>query len=231
MKEKNISQLEAIIGIRFTHPELLRQAMVHRSYLNENPSFELDHNERLEFLGDAVLELVVTEYLYQHYDNPEGELTNWRAALVNAKMLGDIAQTLEFNNFIYLSKGEAKDAHTKARQYILANAVEAVIGAIYLDQGYEASKQFITATILAHLPKILKEKLYIDPKTRFQEAAQEYIGITPSYHVLHEEGPDHSKTFRVGVFLGDDMVAEGTGSSKQEAQVAAAEQAIEIKGW
>ncbi len=231
MKEKNISQLETIIGVRFANPELLRQAMVHRSYLNENPSFELDHNERLEFLGDAVLELVVTEYLYQNYDNPEGELTNWRAALVNAKMLGDIAQELECNNFLYLSKGESKDAHTKARQYILANAVESIIGAIYLDQGYTAAQSFIHNTILVHLPKILKEKLYIDPKTRFQEAAQEYIGITPSYQVLHEEGPDHSKTFRVGVFLGDDMVAEGTGSSKQEAQVAAAEKAIEVKEW
>ncbi|HLD19909.1 MAG TPA: ribonuclease III [Patescibacteria group bacterium] len=231
MKEKNIPQLETVIGVHFANPELLRQAMVHRSYLNENPSFELDHNERLEFLGDAVLELVVTEYLYQNYDNPEGELTNWRAALVNAKMLGDIAQELKFNNFLYLSKGESKDANTKARQYILANAVEAIIGAIYLDQGYGAAQAFITASILAHLPKILKEKLYIDPKTRFQEAAQEYMGITPSYQVLHEEGPDHSKTFRVGVFLGDDIVAEGTGSSKQEAQVAAAEKGIEVKGW
>ncbi|HAZ16754.1 MAG: ribonuclease III [Candidatus Jacksonbacteria bacterium RIFCSPLOWO2_02_FULL_43_9] len=231
MTEKNISKLEKTIGVTFIHPALLQQAMVHRSYLNENPTFELDHNERLEFLGDAVLELVVTEYLYQQYDNPEGELTNWRAALVNAKMLGDIAQELNFNNFLYLSKGESKDNNTKARQYILANAVEAVIGAIYLDKGYDAAQSFIQSAVISHLPRILKEKLYIDPKTRFQEAAQEHIGVTPSYQVLHEEGPDHSKTFRVGVFLGDEMIAEGTGSSKQEAQVAAAEKGIEVKGW
>lgn len=231
MSDKNFRDLEKILGVTFKDKTLLKQAMVHRSYLNENPSFELDHNERLEFLGDAVLELVVTEHLYSNYDNPEGEMTNWRASLVNSKMLGAVAQALEFNQFLYLSRGEAKDGDGKARQYILANSVESIIGAIYLDKDYETVKKFIEKNILSRLPDILKEKSYIDPKTQFQEAAQEHVGITPSYKVLDEQGPDHSKHFRVGIYLEDDCVAEGEGTSKQEAQVAAAENALSEKGW
>jgi ribonuclease-3 len=227
----DLETLEQTLGVTFLNKDTLRQALVHRSYLNEHPDFPLGHNERLEFLGDAVLELVVTEYLYQHYENPEGELTNWRAALVNADMLSGICESLDVDDHLYLSRGESKDAKSKARRYILANAFEAIIGAIYIDQGWEASKDFIMRTVLVKLPEILEHRLYIDPKSRFQEAAQERLGITPSYRVLSEEGPDHAKVFQVGVYLDKEQVAVGTGMSKQEAQVAAAEAGIRIKGW
>jgi ribonuclease III len=228
---KDLKDLEQIIQLSFQNPDLLKQAMVHRSYLNENPGFVLTHNERLEFLGDAVLELVVTEYLYRHYQNPEGELTNWRAALVNAKTLSNIASELSLGDFLYLSRGEAKDASGKARQYILANALEALIGAIYLDQGIESTQRFINNFILNKLPTILENQLYLDPKSKFQEIAQEKMGITPHYLVLDEHGPDHSKIFRVGLYLADELVAEGEGSSKQEAQVAAAEAGLKARQW
>ncbi len=228
---KNLNLLEKILGCAFHNQNLLTQALVHRSYLNENPSFALAHNERLEFLGDAVLELVVTEYLYRRYPNPEGELTNWRAALVNARMLSEIALELNLNDYLYLSRGETKDANGKARQYILANALEAVIGAIYLDQGSKAASEFINKFILAKLEAILSNQLYLDPKSRFQEVAQEKTGITPHYLVLDEHGPDHAKTFKVGLYLADELIAEGAGSSKQEAQVAAAEEGLKVKSW
>jgi ribonuclease-3 len=215
----------------FQDHDIITQAFVHRSYLNEHPSFPLSHNERLEFLGDAVLELVVTEHLYAEYPNPEGELTNWRAALVNSKMLAEIAQEYDLDDYLYLSHGEAKDSQGKARQYILANTFEALVGAIYLDQGLDQSRRFIHEAVLARLPHILKNKLYLDPKSRFQESAQEVVGLTPSYRVLDETGPDHAKQFTVGVFLGDEQVASGTGTSKQEAQVAAAEEALKVKNW
>lgn len=231
MAEKDLSGLEASLGIKFKNIELLRQAMVHRSYLNEHPDFHLGHNERLEFLGDAVLELVVTEYLYQNFDNPEGELTNWRAALVNAHMLATLARELDIDDYLYLSKGEEKDKDSKARQFILANAVEALIGAIYLDQGWESSDEFIKRVLLVKLPTILELKLYHDPKSRFQEAAQEQYGITPNYHVVSETGPDHAKQFKVAVLIGDEEIAIGEGSSKQEAQIDAARNALETKGW
>ena len=204
---------------------------MHRSYLNEHPGFKLGHNERLEFLGDAVLELVVTEHLYQNYPNPEGELTNWRAALVNANMLSGIAARLGIEEHLLLSHGEAKDKDSKARQYILANAIEAVIGAVYLDQGYEVVKAFITRCVLVELENILTNKLYMDPKSAFQEAAQEFVGITPSYRVLDEQGPDHAKQFVVGAYLGSELVAKGSGTSKQEAQVHAAKEALAAKNW
>lgn len=223
--------LEQTLGVTFQNQDTLRQALVHRSYLNEHPDFPLGHNERLEFLGDAVLELVVTEYLYAHYENPEGELTNWRAALVNADMLAEICRQEGVEPYLYLSRGEAKDTDSKARRYILANAFEAIIGAIYLDAGWEASKTYITRTVLSELPRILEHRLYIDPKSRFQEAAQEKLGITPNYKVLSEEGPDHAKVFDVGIYLNKELVASGKGSSKHEAQVAAAEAAIKAKGW
>src|SRR3989344_5159088 len=165
MKEKNIPQLETVIGVHFANPELLRQAMVHRSYLNENPSFELDHNERLEFLGDAVLELVVTEYLYHNYDNPEGELTNWRASLVNSNMLSVLTNELQIEDLLYLSRGEQRDTNGKARLKILANVFESLVGAVYIERGYEAAKKFIHDRLLVKLDYILKNKLYLDPKT------------------------------------------------------------------
>ncbi len=227
----DLSELEARLGVQFKNPEHLRQALVHRSYLNEHPDFPLGHNERLEFLGDAVLELVVTEFLYRNYPNPEGELTNWRAALVNAVMLAEVTHELDVEEHLYLSRGESKDAGSKARQYILANAFEAIVGALYLDQGVEACRGFIDAKLLTRLPYILEHQLYLDPKSRFQEASQERLGITPSYKVLEESGPDHAKHFVVGIFLGDQLVAKGEGTSKQEAQVAAADNAIAVKDW
>ena len=209
---------------------MLQQAFVHRSFLNENPDFQLPHNERLEFLGDAVLELVVTKHLYATYPNPEGELTNWRAALVNAKKLAEIAEAIGLNDFLMLSRGESKDTG-RARQYILANTMEALIGAIFLDQGIEVAGEFIEKNILAHLPEILKEGAYRDAKSMFQEEAQERAGITPSYEVLKEWGPDHAKNFKIGVYLNDELVAEGEGVSKQDAQQKAAENALAAKGW
>jgi len=227
---KDISALEKKLGVEFKKKDLLTEALTHRSYINENPDFGLAHNERLEFLGDAVLELVVTEYLFRNYPNPEGELTNWRAALVRAEMLSEVANNIGINGFLLLSRGEAKDTG-RARQYILANAVEAIIGAIYLDQGLEASRQFIEKFVVCHLPEILEKGTYRDAKSVFQEEAQERAGITPTYEVLKEWGPDHAKHFRVGVFLNGDLVAEGEGVSKQEAQLEAAKMALKVKGW
>jgi ribonuclease III len=231
MAKEDFSGLEETLGVTFQNIDTLRQALVHRSYLNEHPDFPLGHNERLEFLGDAVLELVVTENLYENYPNPEGEMTNWRAALVNSEMLAKLCHELDIEGYLHLSKGEAKDANSKARKYILANAFEAIIGAIYLDAGWDGAKQFIIDRVLSELPEILEKQLYIDPKSRFQEAAQEHLGITPSYKVMSETGPDHEKEFVVGVFLGKEKVASGKGTSKHEAQVAAAEAAIALKGW
>lgn len=227
----DLKPLEQTLGVSFHDKDTLRQALVHRSYLNEHPDFRLGHNERLEFLGDAVLELVVTEYLFHHYENPEGELTNWRAALVNADMLSDICSQLFVEDYLYLSKGEARDKDSKARRYILANAFEAIIGAIYLDLGWEEAQDFIQRTVLVKLPEILRDQLHIDPKSRFQEAAQERVGVTPNYKVLSEEGPDHNKKFEIGIYLGKELVATGTGTSKHEAQVAAASAALREKGW
>lgn len=229
--QKDFSKFEEGIGYEFQDLALLTQAFVHRSYLNEHPSFATGHNERLEFLGDAVLELVVTEYLYRGYPNPEGELTNWRAALVNAKTLSGIASGIGMEPYLHLSHGESKDAGSKARMYILANAIEALIGAMYIDGGIKPCEEFVGKFILSHLPNILEHKLYMDPKSRFQESAQESAGVTPVYKVLEEKGPDHAKQFTVGAFLGDELVASGTGMSKQEAQVDAAEKALQAKGW
>lgn len=229
--EKKFSELEEAIGIHFTNKNLLVQALVHRSFLNEHRDFSLGHNERLEFLGDAVLELSVTEHLFQHYLNTEGDMTNWRAALVNAKTCATVAAELGLETYLFLSHGEAKDAGTKAREYILANALESLIGAIYLDKGFEMANQFITRWIITRLPDVLEDQSWIDPKSSFQEAAQELLGITPTYRVLKEEGPDHNKSFVVGVYLEKEKVAEGTGTSKQEAQVAAAGKGLEVKQW
>ncbi|MDP3779353.1 MAG: ribonuclease III [bacterium] len=228
---KNVSPLEEKLGVVFANKDLLLQALTHRSYLNENPDFELGHNERLEFLGDAVLELVVTEELYKQFpDKPEGDLTSFRAALVNANMLADVASNLGVNDFLLLSRGEAKDTG-RARQYIMANAFEAIIGAIYLDQQYPGSQEFIHRVLLPNLTEVLEKKLYKDPKSLFQESAQEHAGITPTYEVIREWGPDHDKHFIVGIYLNEELVAEGEGRSKQAAQEEAARKGLEAKQW
>jgi ribonuclease-3 len=228
---QKLETLQERIGYSFKDRTLLEQAVTHRSYLNEHPDWPTGHNERLEFLGDAVLELVVTEYLYEHYpQNPEGEMTNWRAALVNANILAGITNEFDLNAHMLLSRGEAKDTG-RARQYILANAIEALIGAMYLDGGYEPCKQFIGQFVLTHLPEIISKKLYRDAKSLLQEQAQDRISVTPTYHVMEEWGPDHARQFRVGVYLGKELAGEGQGESKQDAQQAAAEDALKNKAW
>lgn len=226
----NLDKLEKKLGVKFDNKELLKQAFCHRSYLNENPGFVPENNERLEFLGDAVLELAVTEYLFHNYKNPEGELTNWRAALVNAQSLGELAVELNFGDYLLLSKGEAKDTG-KARQYILADAFEAFLGALYLDQGFPVARDFIAKYLIKKLPKILRDGSHRDAKSLFQERAQEIVKITPNYRVVNEAGPDHAKNFMVGVFLGKEMVATGEGTSKQEAEESAAKAALKIRNW
>jgi ribonuclease-3 len=227
----DFSKFEKNIGIIFKNKDLLKQAFTHRSYLNEHKDSELVHNERLEFLGDAVLELIVTEHLYEKYpDSNEGELTAYRSALVNAVTMSDAASKIGMNDFLLLSKGEAKDMG-RARQIILANTIEALIGAIFLDQGYDMAKYFISKYIFNLIEKIIEDKTWLDAKSKFQEQAQENESVTPAYKTLKEEGPDHDKQFTVGVFLGKEKVAEGTGKSKQEAEQEAAKNALLEKGW
>lgn len=228
--QKEAKALAKLLGLEFKDYQVLQEALTHRSYLNENRGYKFPHNERLEFLGDAVLELVVTDHLFSNYPNPEGELTNWRAALVNGEMLAVVAQEIGIENHLLMSKGEKKDTG-KARQYILANAVEAIIGAIYLDQGYEEARKIIDKFIISKLPEVLKTKSYRDAKSYFQEKSQEVEGVTPHYEVVKEWGPDHDKRFLVAVFLEDEKVAEGEGESKQEAQRKAAEEGLKVKGW
>ncbi|MCI0532913.1 ribonuclease III [bacterium] len=228
---KDCSLFAEKIGIQFHTIDLLKQAFTHRSYLNENPHFGLPHNERLEFLGDAVLELVVTKFLFQKYpDKTEGDLTSIRAALVNTSSISAVASELGMNDYLLLSKGEARDIG-RARTYILANTFESVVGAIYLDLGFEAVEAFITRHLLPHTENIVKKRLWQDAKSFFQERAQEKANITPQYRVLRESGPDHDKFFESGVFLGDDLVAKGEGKSKQEAEQNAAHAGLGAKGW
>jgi ribonuclease-3 len=224
------AQLKEKLAIDIVNTDLFQEALTHRSFLNEHKDYAHPHNERLEFLGDAVLELVVTRHLFDHFENPEGELTSFRAALVNGDMLGKIGHDLGLQDFLLMSRGEAKDTG-RARNYLVANAVEAVIGALYLDQGYDAAKDLIERFVLTHLPEVLEQGLYTDAKSRFQEMAQEKVGVTPGYRVLREWGPDHDRHFIAGVYLGDELVAEGEGVSKQEAQRAAAKAGLEKKGW
>lgn len=226
MPKNDIGEFAQKIGIDFQNINLLRQVFVHRSYLNENIGFDLDHNERLEFLGDAVLELVITDYLFRNFDNPEGELTNLRSALVRGAMLSSIAAELRMEDYLYLSRGESK-SEGKSRQLILANAFEALVGAIYLDQGYQKAFEFIKKYLIKHLDKIISRKLYLDPKSHLQELAQEQMSVTPSYRVISEHGPDHAKSFTVGCFLDGNLIGEGSGSSKQAAESAAASSALE----
>jgi ribonuclease-3 len=222
---QELHELEDKLGVVFKNKNLLKQALIHRSWLNENPDSGLENNERLEFLGDAVLELTVTEYMYKKYPNPEGEMTNWRAALVNYQNLSEVGSSLGINDFLLLSKGESKDMG-RARQVILANTMEAIIGAMYLDQGYSVSAKFIEKNIISDLENVIKNKLYKDSKSLFQEQSQEKTGITPVYKVLNESGPDHDKLFEVGVYLGENLSGTGSGPSKQEAEQKAAEDAL-----
>ena len=225
MPSLNQKELESILGVKIKNSDIYLSAFTHRSYLNENRSFALPHNERLEFLGDAVLELAATEYLYKNYPHPEGELTNFRSALVNYKMLSDIAKRLGFEQFLLMSRGEAKDTG-RARQVILANCIEAVIGAMYLDLGYQETCNFIAREVLVELPQVIKGGSYVDPKSKLQEIIQEKRGVTPTYGVISETGPDHNKEFVVGAFIGQEEVGRGTGPSKQEAELSAAENAL-----
>ena len=221
------------IGVKFDDIGLLKTAFTHRSYLNENKGAGLEHNERLEFLGDAVLELVVTFFLFKKYPNKnEGDMTSYRAALVNTVSLVRIAESLGVNDYLLLSKGEEKDKG-RARSIIWADTVEAIIGAVYVDQGYSTAANFVSRHLLEviDIDEIVSKKLWLDAKSRFQEKAQEMTGLTPSYKTLKESGPDHDKQFTLGIFLGSVQVATGTGPSKQEAEQKAAEKALEAKGW
>lgn len=229
-REIDVEKLKQELKIDVRQTALFQEALTHRSYLNEHKGYGYPHNERLEFLGDAVLELVVTENLFHNYENPEGELTSFRAALVNGDMLAKIGSDLGLQHYLLMSRGEAKDTG-RARGYLVANAMEAVIGALYLDQGYDAAKRFILENVISHLPEVFEQGLHTDAKSRFQELAQEKMGVTPGYRVLKEWGPDHDRNFVAGVYLGEEKVAEGTGSSKQEAQREAAKQALLAKGW
>lgn len=220
------AEVEKIIGQTPKEINLYVSAFTHRSYLNENRSFDLPHNERLEFLGDAVLELVSTEYLYNNYPHSEGELTNFRSALVNYKKLSEIAKSLGLENYLQMSKGEAKDTG-RARQVILANTIESLIGAIYLDLGYEGAQKFIKEFVLVELSAIIETGTYLDPKSKLQELVQEKKGVTPTYGVVSETGPDHNKIFVVAAFINTTEIGRGEGPSKQEAEIAAAINSLE----
>jgi len=213
------------LGIEFTDINMLITALTHRSYVNEHRSTVKEHNERLEFLGDAVLELVVTEYLYSNYTEPEGILTNWRSALVRTESISAAATALGFEPFLRLSRGE-KRGTARARAQIMANSFEAVVGAVYIDKGYDAAKQVITNSILSTFAKILETGSWMDPKSRLQELAQSNLGFTPSYKVIEEEGPDHDKIFTIGVYIDNKLYGKGNGPSKQSAQQAAAEKGL-----
>ncbi|HOX91143.1 MAG TPA: ribonuclease III [Candidatus Paceibacterota bacterium] len=231
IKEIDFSKFEKKTKIIFKNKKLLEQAFIHRSYINENSGSKLKHNERLEFLGDAVLELIITDYLYNKYpEKDEGELTAYRSSLVNTITIGEAASNLGMNDFLLLSKGESKD-NGKARSYILANTFEAFIGAVYLDSGYETARDFIAKSLFNKIDEIVAKKLWRDPKSLVQEKAQEHLSVTPAYRVLSESGPDHDKHFTIGIFFGDDLVAEGKGKSKQEAEQEAAHRALEINKW
>ncbi len=216
----------------FKNKILLEQAFIHRSYINENAKTGLSHNERLEFLGDAVLELIVTKALYTKFPEAnEGDLTAYRAGLVNMNTLSKVATELQFNDRMKLSRGEQKDTSSKARMSILADAYEALLGAIYLDLGYDQAEKFVTETLLPELVDIIKYRLYKDPKSNLQERSQEDLSITPFYKVISESGPDHNKEFVSGVFIDDVMIAEGRGQSKHDSETVAARAALKIKGW
>lgn len=227
----DFSKFEEKANVKFKDQGLLKQAFTHRSYINENRDSNLEHNERLEFLGDAVLELVITDCLFREMKNAdEGELTSLRSALVNADTCSRVAQSLGANDYLLLSKGESKDTG-RARQYILANTLEAIIGAIYVDRDYDAAKEFILNNFTPLIKEILAGGTWIDSKSLFQEKAQEHIGQTPAYKTVRESGPDHDKHFTVAVSVGNEVYGEGEGKSKQDAEQEAARKALEAKGW
>ncbi len=229
--EQNLRKLEKLIHVTFTDQNHLLTAVTHRSYLNEHREARQEHNERYEFLGDAVLELIVTDFLFHKYpEKPEGDLTSIRAALVNTVSLSEVSSNMNINEFLLLSKGEERDTG-RARQYILANTFESIIGAIYLDKGYDAAKEFVASHLFDKTETIVAKKLWQDAKSRFQELAQEHTGITPNYETLSQTGPDHDRVFTVGIYLGQSKIAEGKGRSKQEAEQEAAEAGIIAKNW
>lgn len=225
VNEQAFERLQEKIGVTFSNKDLLFQAFIHRSYMNETANKELAHNERLEFLGDAVLELVVTEYLYKTFPDPEGVLTNWRSSIVKGEVLAVVAGQLGYGDLLLLSRGEEKSGG-RARNLILANTFEAVIGAIYLDKGYNEASKFIHTFLITLLPEIIEKRLFIDPKSHLQERIQESMSVTPSYKVIKEVGPDHDRTFTVAVAAGTKEIAIGTGSSKQRAEQNAAAEAL-----
>lgn len=223
----DLSKVEKILGVEFETKSLLYEALTHRSYLNENLGWEYSQNERLEYLGDAVLELITTEFLFSQYkDYSEGQLTAIRAALVNYQFLAKVAKEMNLDEFIFVSKGEAQDTG-KAKEVILANTFESVLGAIYLDRGYAESAKFVEQKVLTYTKEIIEKELYRDPKSLLQEIIQDKLRVTPTYNVLSESGPDHQKVFKVGVYFNGDVVTEGEGLSKQEAEIKAAEKALE----
>ncbi|MDQ3076697.1 MAG: ribonuclease III [bacterium] len=227
----DFSQFEQKANILFKNKTLLKQAFTHRSYLNENRNLNIEHNERLEFLGDAVLELIVTDYLYNKYPGkPEGELTAYRSALVNSTTLAAAATRMGINDFLLLSHGEAKDTG-RARTYILANTFEALLGALYIDQGYDSTKDFVAIHIFPLIDEIVENGSWMDAKSKFQEFSQEKEGITPAYRTIKEIGPDHDKQFTVGLYLNNQLVVSGEGSSKQEAEQNAARKGLIEKKW
>lgn len=227
----DFSILEKRLGVKFEDRSFLKQALTHRSYLNENRAWPLGHNERLEFLGDAVLELIVKEFLFRKYPSiQEGLLTAYRSGLVNNVTLSDTAVELGLNDFLLMSKGEAKDTG-RARAQILANTFESIVGALYLDQGYESARTFVARFLLPKMDEIVEGGLWRDPKSQLQEAAQEHLRLTPTYEVLEEKGPDHGRQFIVGVYFGSDLVARGQGGAKQLAEADAAKTALALKGW
>lgn len=226
MTNKNAGGLEKIIDFNFGNKDLLIEALTHRSYLNENTTWHLPHNERMEFLGDAVLELIVSETLFKKYPNEaEGKMTVLRAALVNYQMLAEIGGELRLEDFIFMSKGE-RGGSVKAKEVIIANAMEALIGALYLDGGITAAEKFINSFVISHLDEVVKTGSYRDAKSELQELIQDKVKITPSYRVLEETGPAHERQFRIGVYFGEDLIAEGRGASKQEGEIEAAKEAL-----
>jgi len=231
---EKFKELQEKLHINFRDENLLQQAFCHRSYLNEHPDFQLSHNERLEFLGDAVLELVVSEYLYKKFpEKEEGFLTALRSTLVNSKMLSKIAQELDFDRYLLVSKGEKREIEQKGRAYreLMGNLFEAFLGALYFDQGYKKAQEFVTKHLLKEVPIIIENNLFFDAKSKFQEIAHEKERITPTYKILEEWGPDHAKEFIAGVFLGEELIAKGHGFSKKEAEEEAAKEALKIKKW
>lgn len=231
MNNIDFTKFEESSGFIFNNKDLLKQAFLHRSYINENPKVGIGHNERLEFLGDAVIELIVTDFLYKNYPNEdEGSLTAYRSALVNAILMSEVATEIDMNSYLLLSKGELKDTG-KARMYILANTFESFAGALYLDQGYDACERFLQKTLLAKIERIVKDGAWRDSKSMIQEKSQEIEHVTPSYQVLSESGPDHDKCFTIGIFFGETKIAEGKGKSKQEAEQQAATEALKAKKW